>query len=119
MRVLFATSLIAALVSAGGAPAAKGNTAKRNIDMHLAPPRYTNTKLLIPSSQTELNDGSGELSLQIILKADDDNRAKQELHTTLALTGIEFEDGMEINLGWAMYLPDESELRDQFKEPKP
>ena len=51
MRVLFAASLITTLVSAGGgAPAPKGNDAKRNIDQHLALHRFDKTVVMIPSS---------------------------------------------------------------------
>ena len=47
MRVLFASSIIATLVSAGGAPAPSGNTAKRNIDQHLAPHRFDAEQVVI------------------------------------------------------------------------
>ena len=105
MRVLFTASLLAALVSAGGAPAPKGNSAKRNIDQHLAPHRFDKTKVMINSDSTN-NSGGGELTLQVVLKADDDNRAQQELHTTLALKVGGIQEGMEINVGWAMNLAD-------------
>ena len=67
MRVLFVTSMIAALVSAGGAPAPKGNSAKRNIDVHLAPHRFDKKVIM-------KNNGKAELELHVVLKADDNNR---------------------------------------------
>ena len=111
MRVLFAASLIVALVSAGGAaPAPKGNSAKRNIDQHLAPSRYDSTKELISISDETTNEGAGELSLQVVLKADDDNRLQQELHTTLTLIVDGVEVGDEVNMGWAMNLASAEEV---------
>ena len=53
MRVLFAVSIITSLVNAGGAPAPGGNTAKRNIDQHLAPHRYDSEKVLVGSGTVE------------------------------------------------------------------
>jgi len=70
MRVLFAVSIITALVDASGAPTPGGNTAKRNIDQHLAPHRYDSEKLLIGSD----TDENSYLALRVVLKADDNNR---------------------------------------------
>ena len=110
MRVLFAASLIAALVSAGGAPAPSGNSAKRNIDQHLAPHRYDNTKTLISLSDSTTNAGAGELTLQVVLKADDFNRQQQEFHTTLSLVVDGVEEGDEVNMGFAMNVATDAEI---------
>lgn len=110
MRVLFASAIVAALVNASGAPAPSGNTAKRNVDQHLAPHRYDQTKILIASDQADQNMGGGELKLQVVLKADNDNRKQQEIHTTLTLSGVEIAEGEEINMGWAMMLTNASDI---------
>lgn len=65
------------------------------------------------------NPGGAELQLQVVLKADDNNRAEQELHTTLSLSVAGIEDGMEINLGWAMNLTPPEEIVDEGEEGKP
>ena len=98
MRVLFTSALVAALASAGSAPAPTGNTAKRNVDPHLAPHRFDSTKTLIAAGTT----GGGQLDLRVVLQADDNDRARQELHTSLELTGIELTSGQELYMGWAM-----------------
>merc|ERR1711971_494256 len=97
MRVLFTSALVAALASAGSAPAPTGNTAKRNVDPHLAPHRFDSTKTLIAGTT-----GGGQLDLRVVLQADDNDRARQELHTSLELTGIELTSGQELYMGWAM-----------------
>ena len=50
-----------------------------------------------------------------MLKADDNNRAQQEIHTTLTLTiqDDQLQEGDEINVGWAMNLA----TSDQIDEP--
>lgn len=102
MRVLFTSALVAALANAGGAPAPTGNTAKRHENPHLAPHRFDKTKTLIASGTTDRNSGAGQLDLRVVLKADDMNRAQQEIHTSLTLSGIELAAGQEVYLGWAM-----------------
>ena len=106
MRVLFTSALVAALASAGSAPAPTGNTAKRNVDPHLAPHRFDKTKTLIAAGTTEApvdgNTGGGQLDLRVVLQADDNDRARQELHTSLTLSGIELTSGQELYMGWAM-----------------
>ena len=62
MRVLFIPALLAALASAGSAPAPSGNTAKRNVDQHLAYPRYDKTKTLVEAGSTN-NSGKGQLEI--------------------------------------------------------
>lgn len=102
MRVLFTTALVAALASAGSAPAPTGNTAKRNGDPHLAPHRFDKTKTLIAAGQADGDSGAGQLDLRVVLKADDGDRSRQEIHTTLTLSGIDLTEGQELYLGWAM-----------------
>lgn len=106
MRVLFTSALVAALASAGSAPAPTGNTAKRNVDPELAPHRFDSTKTLIAAGTTDApvdgNTGGGQLELRVVLQADDNDRARQELHTDLKLSGIELTSGQELYMGWAM-----------------
>ena len=103
MRVLFATSLIAALVNAGGAPAAKSNNAKRNWGNE-APARFNKEKILVATDQKEQNDGKGNLSLQVVLKAEDNDRAKNQMLTVLKLEVDGVSDGNQIDMGYAMKL---------------
>lgn len=103
MRVLFTSALVAALVSAGGAPPPSGNTAKRHTWGNTAPHRFDVTKKLIASGTTDDggNPGAGQLDLRVVLQAADADRATQELHTTLTLSGIELTNGQELYMGWA------------------
>jgi len=110
MRVLFATSLIAALANAGGAPSVKGNSAKRNFGAE-APSRFEQTKELIAPGAKNKNDGDGTLSLQVIIKTDDDNRKQQELHTSLTLEIDGIEPGNEVHMGWAMKITDSKDIK--------
>ena len=45
-----------------------------------------------------------------MLKADDNNRAIDEMHTTLNLTGLQLTEGQELYMGWAMVMADEEDL---------
>jgi len=103
MRVLFATSLIAALVNAGGAPSAKSNNAKRNWGDE-APARFNNEKILIATDQKEKNDGKGNLALQVVLKAEDMDRTKNQMLTVLKLEVDGVSEGNKIDMGYAMKL---------------
>jgi len=48
---------------------------------------------------------NGSLSLKVVLKADDNDRSVDELHTTLKLDGdIEIKDDEYLTMGWAMQL---------------
>merc|ERR1719443_193761 len=96
MRVLFTSALVAALASAGSAPAPTGNTAKRNVDPHLAPHRFDKTKTLIAAGTTEApvdgNAGGGQPDLRVVLQADDNDRARQELYMGWAMRPSSAED---------------------------
>ena len=45
-----------------------------------------------------------------MLKADDNNRAIDEMHTTLTLTGLELTAGQELYMGWAMVMTESEDL---------
>lgn len=113
MRVIFTAALIAAIASAGGAPSANMNNAKRHENPELARPRYSVSKTLInpiPDGETKSNmmagsNAKGYLSLQVVLKANDEDRSVDELHTTLKLYGdIKIEENEFLAMGWAMHL---------------
>jgi len=51
------------------------------------------------------SDPNGYLSLQVVLKANDDERSVDELHTELKLYGdIKIKDDEFLAMGWAMKL---------------
>ena len=111
MRVLFATAIIAAIANAGGAPSVKGNSAKRNFGNE-APSRYEQTKSLIKPDQARNNSGQGDLSIQVVLKADDNDRKRNELHTSLTLAIDDLAVNNEVYMGWAMRVSKPTEIED-------
>lgn len=51
------------------------------------------------------SNANASLSLQVVLKADDNDRSVDQLHTTLKLDGdIEIKDDEYLAMGWAMQL---------------